>query len=651
MALLKLFTGETFVRLTFKINYLVCGYPHYTEQELQTEVYGPNNPPEELKLFEGFSTKLPPVQIALNAFSLLVVIKNSVLPIYTLLAINSVYLNYPHISSSFKSAITNRSSVTQSGIRFGCLYTNCTKLSKVKSFAEDLITVPVFKLCFPHLRDYYYPVLDTNVFGLSVCSIISYLFLLFGFIAPVCLYFWPLTHEVGIFVLAPKTIRRFHGEIIRRYMIDRLVSLKNEFNIMSSNSQTANEAYQLDARNDQLDLAPENNQLRKLKRDYNLLSKRMRNYIDECIPLARSEEYRLIMSRQYFLGVILCGFYFSIWSLGIMFIMHYSTLAYEEYLKLIDEYVEATGCSVWRLGENSSSIPSLKISDPPTRWTIFTAIEFLILYLSCTYLMTIDIAMSIMSLQELNLQIGEQLDRVKLVLEMTDILDDSSDELSKHNYFDFDIQLNDSTLGHLRRLHMKHMSSTLGFVGLRSFRGSKSVVNLREFAAASLIANGADLNSFLNLLIKTYISNRALMRFVKRASKNASWILMYCYVANYGGVFIVIYFNRQFNGKDYISVAFAAVAFVTTNFIISKASRVQAESKHLMELMWQLIAATWRFKDARIKHMRLLWLRQVIVLSEEGGLIVKAFNVPITYESMIEVAIWSSTLMILAFSH
>lgn len=661
---------EIFVRVTFKINYLCCGYPRYTEQELNEEVRQPNNPPDEIKFIQWFSVKFTLSQAILNAINLLGLIKNIFFPIYTLLAISLVQSNYRQLvigpnqytSANNSAQLVQNLLQSHSSIRFGCLHTNCTKFSDERPFFEDLISLPVFKLCQPHLRAYYYPVLDTSFFGLSVSSTQTYLFFLFGFVAPLALYIWPLTHEVGIFVCVPKTIHSFHGELVRRYLIDRLTSLKNEFYITSHSraSASAHKVFQVNKLNQELDLTPENVQLAQFRGHYNLLSERAQSYINECIPLVRCEEYRPIMSKQYLTLVLTTALYFSSCAIAIFAASYHSTTAFEVKLKQVDNYMSASNCSVWLLTEpNSSTVQTLRVAEPATKWNWYTVSEFLLSFLLSVYLMTLDVAMSLMSLQELYTQIDVQMDRLYVVIEMTDLVGGRTVgggqvRSSKRASSSFDKLLNDLSFNDLRRLHLKNIVSNYGLVHLKTFRKTiSSDLDLRQFAVRSLISYGSsdEMSVFLNFLIKTYITNRCLMHLVRRASRNLTWILLYCYLANYGGVLIVIYFNRKFMGKDYISITFAIFAFVTTSLVLSLASRVQAKSKHLMEQMWQLIAATWHFRDPRVMHMRSLWLKQVIVLSEERGLVLRAFNVPVTYESMIEIAVWSSSLMLLAFSH
>lgn len=48
--------------------------------------------------------------------------------------------------------------------------------------------------------------------------------------------------------------------------------------------------------------------------------------------------------------------------------------------------------------------------------------------------------------------------------------------------------------------------------------------------------------------------------------------------------------------------------------------------------------------------MRSLYLKQLKVLTQEEGMTLKAYGVPVTYEGVIKFLLWSSTLIFISYS-
>lgn len=62
------------------------------------------------------------------------------------------------------------------------------------------------------------------------------------------------------------------------------------------------------------------------------------------------------------------------------------------------------------------------------------------------------------------------------------------------------------------------------------------------------------------------------------------------------------------------------------------------KSKRLHQLLWSLMAQLSSSKDTRLLHLRVLWLKQVKALDSEGGVVLCAFNVRVTYVNIIQVS-------------
>lgn len=677
--------GFNLAKLTavaFRAMYLLSGYPRYTKDFFYSKIYSPMLPSQEIGYIRRLTTTLEPFQVVYCTMILMFLAKNSVYPIYTVLSMN--LLEYEFIARyNLLRMDTNQttgpvSAPTQLGpSRYGCLATNCTKLSPNNPLRSDLKTLPVFKLCFPMLRELYYPVLDTHFFGLTMHTVIMHCIIMMSIGIPVASYLRPSSHDVGVFVIAPKSIHRLHAEVIRQFLIERLVSLKcyyanwkkaeeeqRSVELFDKKAHGLSILYERPVVEEVQFLNYEQAQLEQLREDYSLISdQRTKDYIDDCVPLIRCEFYAALMAKQFWSLVRALTLYVLILSVACVFIPGYISEKHVRELRKMDQFIESTGCSVWLQESDSillghTSQTPIRVSEPAIEWNWFVYTDAVVQLVPTGVIICLGVPISIMLLQEINIVIAEQIDRLQLAIELTELLNEmpiengsttGSNPVCCH-------QLRDSSFKELRSLHRKHLRTDFGFIRLQPFKhqtvmqSKTSSIRMREFAAYLLIEYGTSLDNYLDILIKAYIGNRALIRMIHETSRNLSVTLLFSYITSYGFVLIVVYFSRKFDKSDYTSVLYGLAALLLTNIVISIAARVQANSKHLVKQVWILIALTNRYKDPRIKHMRALWLKQVVVLSQGGAITLKAFNIPVTYETVIEMMLWSSSLTLLAFN-
>lgn len=671
--------------ISLRIVHSLCGYPRFTKQELNAEFYGPRNNEKEIKFINEFSLNIKPINIVYTTFCICVVSIGCVFPVYTIISMNLFQSQYSDLKNT--GGDVKPSATTKTVTSFGCLMTNCSKLSIGNSFEDEMVSLPVFRLCFPTLQAYYFPILDISLFGLIIQTVSNFVIFVFGVVMPINLYTNPLSHEADVFVFTPDTVHRLHGEIARKYLIDVLTSMrcfyqtwkKNLPLIVMDEQSTAviSKPGQLSRRlfgslisnqihDEESYLKAENSQLQRIRQDYSLLHKNLRNYIDDCVPFIRTRYFISMMNKQYWSILISCFLYICALAVLVVIVTHNATIERERELLQIDRFIESTGCAIWR-SIDDSHIDYIRLGESKSRWTLFNLLYYATLVLPVMIIIGSLVGISLMSLQELNIEITAQSDRMQLALEMTRLMleisdiDDCSHEVDsklRSSNNDINYGVNECDLNKLRLLHHRQLYY-YGLVFLEPLKGQKHGIEftqksgtnqLRDLAYNQLVEHGTNEDVYLSALIKIYISSRLLTRLVRKNSKNLTRILAYCYSVTIGIVLIVVYYNTKFSAKNYASIALTIFALFVTITVIATASSVQANSKHLLELIWQLLAATNQFRDTRIRHMRLLWLRHIIVLRFERGMTLRAFNIPITYERVIQILLWSSSLIILAFS-
>lgn len=646
-----------------RLERMFSGYPRYTQQVLKDEVYGPNNDPKELKYFHEFGLKMSPFLAAYMVLGAMLIVKNLFFPIYTLVAVTRLQKQYPRLSGNVLEIYPKvQGSTTSNIISFGCLMTNCTRLSSSPNgrFYDDLLVLPVFKLCFPGMVSIQNPITDSNLIGLIVHSILLYFNIVIGLIAPIFVYVNPINYEVPMFVIAPKTIQRLYGEICRKYLIGRIISFRYYLHLWRTQSSPASSVSIRMRTFERNCIEHESSQLEQLRTDYDLTNEQAKDYINDCIPFIRSDYFVHIQAKKICIYFVACGtYYFTLFLLS-AWILQRTNERSNKNLILIDEYIRLTGCAIWRKGSTDDTYEVLRVSEPKIDWTPFTFITFAVQFWTVAYVQIDNFPVSVYSLEELLIQIEEQRYRLQVAIEMTESLT----QLGLENLRTGRLSLyNGLTAFKFDQMRSWHNAKLLNSISLRRRKTLKQQVDdgsleeqardtkfLREIAHRALTDKGQSLDAYLNVLIKTYISNRALIRLVKRGSQNIKLLLAFCYSLSFGSVLIIIYIIRIFDGKNYAAFIAGLTGLMLTSIILSAAAKVQANSKRLMKQMWRLIAVTRNFKDPRISHMRSLWIKQVIVLSQEGAMSLKAFDIPLTYETVIEFVVWTSTLTVLAFS-
>lgn len=675
---------NSLTKFLMRVNYKFLGYPRFTDAKIESIGKLTQTTRTDYEYIKGFNTHLNLIQVCWTSICLTTFIKNLAFPIYTIATIEKYRIQYARLTRKDGLGSGSNSFKTDSLV-FGCLWTNCTQFSPNIPSVKELVTFPVFKLCNPNLTPFSFPVLDTHSFGLIIHCACVYMAFLFAVVLPLYLYIRPIAHEIAIFPVTPEVVIRSQCEVLRKYLIELNASMINFF--QTTLDSAAVEAYEIkkigkticsnqtmssllfNIENAKLNsFAPETKQILQLK-DYNKLTEKAINFLEDCLPIVRTRKYQSMFTRQYCTLFIVVVFYLILLALFGLYSTQWTTIVRENEFKRIMALMEVEGCAILRnesandceeLSQSScgsSRIERVDLTDNPIRWTLLTFIDYFIAGGPIIFVLGCSTALSIVSLQEISIQIVEQLDRIQLAIEITEVLKcmkfvkshtKGYDLNDNHSYFSF---------APLRTQHFRRIKFYFGLSfakpiwDQRARKLEDTTSRLRDAAIEELIVNGPTLDIYLSVLVKLYLGSRGLMQLVKEASSNLSVMLSFCYATSYGLIILVVVINRRIGASDVTSIVVVFVGLLVTNLIISTASNVQTKSKRLTSLTWQLIAAMAPFKDIRLQHMRSLWTRQVIVLTREGGLSLKAFNMEINYASVIQMMLWSATLALIAFSY
>lgn len=57
-----------------------------------------------------------------------------------------------------------------------------------------------------------------------------------------------------------------------------------------------------------------------------------------------------------------------------------------------------------------------------------------------------------------------------------------------------------------------------------------------------------------------------------------------------------------------------------------------------------------RSDDIKTEHLRVLWIKQAQILDYEGGIKLTALNIEITYVNIIQLIIWTATILLMSIN-
>lgn len=311
---------------------------------------------------------------------------------------------------------------------------------------------------------------------------------------------------------------------------------------------------------------------------------------------------------------------------------------------------------------------------PALNTAFFVVVFGIIVPLSCT--LPVPLAQAMNYVEELYMRIAESMSRLQLTIEYTLMLRSIGAHKTGSSYGnDFGFLMHDCEFDLVRRAMQHNVVQRNGLVYLRPFKRTRNLFALAAAAATSgavsskqlddpfdehnfvhtfiesnLAKYGDNLDPYLGLVTKTLLNIKLLNNIIQKSANNLANFLWLTYALNYGSIIIIIAQNRKSYTSSSFPVVVGCIFMIVVNFILSFASSIQTKSKKVMLLMWQLIAASSDFTDIRVKHMRHLLIRQVALLSQEGGMSLKAFGFSVTYARVIEVTLWTFTLIVIAFN-
>lgn len=646
------FKAESIIELLSAFEYNQFGYPKISERYQQIEINLIGGPQSELDKYKYYTYRITCQQIVNFVLCSVILVKNLQFPRYT---INSL--------ENIERAIQN--DVLAHGLQFGCLKTNCTSQEAFRK----LVTFPIFPICNPEASNYNLPLIGLHSFGLILHSIYTISIVTMGITLITFLYFRPTNSDIFMFLLTPNTLQLIKCEQIRRYLIELHSSMANyyekyecevepekeqpveggEFNLSLEGFRYNRSIKSIES------LRYELERLKLLEDRFVDLDQYTQDFIVDVVSIFRSLWWRkriveLILKRYLFLAVLI--------TLGIplmsVVITKVANERRHELESVLGEF-DLHNCSIRSLINPTLTGPKLL---PEVNFSLLSYMELMLVLFPNLYTAATTLARYPVAISELNSMIAEQMDRIYMAIEITNIFSSMGLNTAQctPNERSFNRYANMYNFRQLKQMHQRSITSHvyIEFTNLRSFkyRSNNCLASEGPWQVAMNLVSlyGANIYAYENLLVKIYIGNRSILDSVSSLASSFELVIFVLLCINYGTILISIYFNKKLHEISSVTVSFFAIGIFTNSFTTIFPSSVPAFSKHLIGSMWRLLTVTKSFNDIRIKHMRLIFLKQIEFMSEDEGLSIKAFGIPVSYKSVVKLALLSFSLIVVSFS-
>lgn len=260
--------------------------------------------------------------------------------------------------------------------KFMCIYTNCsqlvlnyesanktTKTTTKENFARDMTNLPVFSLCNPNLRKVVYPFVDLGSNGLILILCISLAMFCFCIVSQFAQSRKSIGDVTVLFIEAPEISMKILRSSMKKCYVDMISSLFSfRLNDISwraerESSLAVNAQRQFQATNSKdkskllslghkLELKSEYKNM--IEADYNVVGcKHLEQFIDDCIPLIRTDWWRQRMIWSHKLNFYLVLVPSLIITLSVILTIYLFVEFNNDWYERVTSGIKQQACSIW----------------------------------------------------------------------------------------------------------------------------------------------------------------------------------------------------------------------------------------------------------------------------------------------------------------
>lgn len=679
----KLFTVK-FRMAVMTIQYYLNGFPRYRSMYIRSIRFA--CPHEELERYKLFSEHLQLPCLILPFISALIVAKRLffttqltrlaprqepddelIRKLFNEPHLRNIHRNYTHL------------------IQFGdCLLTNCTFFTR-----NSYNILPLFSICNFGVSHYFLPTSGWSLFSIITDICFTWHVLLYGIIVSTYMYLYPCFDEFYMFVVSPISTHVVRLNRIKMHLRDFYDSFLNYYfahaakllNMNQVKPQDKAEAIKFEAvswhvrlnqteellSTDRENLRLEVQKVHELSRELYELNPKAMSFISDCSTLFRSSWWQLKARKQTTSLALLTLILLTLLCMVLEYLLYLQYESNKIDIIQVNSLIYSTGCFFKINREFPISVQ--RFIDPVdfsffiTNWSWTAWLEIIIIVIPSVFALSNVYGTFCSVYNDTNCIINEQLDRILVVIELSEnyrsFSSNSSVRFRALNLFNSKFDFKQLRPIHQRRVELEsNIIYTLKSIAKFDFDSEKNwwdnhddENNLKSLVRKFILRNKTlDIDTYCGLLAKIYVGNRCLFELAEHLSLAYSVVIPIFIIWTHGFIILVVSFNKSLNQVNSLPFLFAMFGILANTVLISFPSNVQVESRKLIKLMLSLLACTAHFEDIRIKHARELYIRQVELLCWNNGITVKVLGIAITYKSVIRLAVVSSSLVALWLS-
>lgn len=646
----------TILRIMKRTLFFFIGYPYFDKDELEgrPEVLE-GVPSAELKECMELSIKRPCCLFSTVIFTIYFIKNNFV--------VISSFLAFDHYDPSRSLEEITYSSAGggqyKPRYRFGCIETNCTRLTNDSSLAQDLSFIPLITVCEPRLNIFYAPSAYLDSFGLLLLTTVSFQVFVLGAGVAIMQYYFPLSCESLMFILAPTLI----VNKIRNRLKILFVTLDKSFKNFKSIAADRRLDGGLCAHHSRDRFRSFRYQIERPSIYHTDSDLENEELVEDCIPVIRSNWWRAKLVRLFMHSIV--AIYSTVTAIAsILFIYIYIMLMKKRaFLKEVADSMAEQNCFIWHPSSSQDrSIEYINLDPAGAKWTLYSLVETSVIVspplimMSATlvsfYVTTCELACW---LEEVKLQIQLAIETGRLqgamLREPNNIKPSRAEVTTKFDLNMIRRKFKENTyLNSISRVTTKPMErrSIANAPNKAVVRTLDAKMAQQEFVLDSLATSRWNAQeSYAEMIKKVYISFRLIVDLVSCYSPHVVNSVIVSLIMNYGFAIIALWYSRQIRNFNLEPITLVLCAWIFSAILILLAAKFHANARKLHPLLWTLVTQLTDSQDIKIQHIRLLLEKQIRTLDSDGGIALKSRWLRITYINIIQLCIWTATIIVL----
>lgn len=568
-------------------------------------------------------------------------------------------------SIDFKNTGFNTSNqwvIDRNTIQVFCVRTNCTQFFQPNSrLGLDMRYFPIIPICYPTLSWTFYPTIYLNTFAILVHAMVGSIVMVWGVIMPINQFCSDESRcDTLMFLVAPGQTRNLmfleahklyqdylasFANYIKKYRKRALVCGDTNMHLFSvinpkifTERRIKDTVYEIKAKQ-----YTEDTYVVNISRSYEFQNQ----FVRACLPSIRTIKWQSAAQSIFIRGVVLSflGFSMDAWFKTNDLLKRLSIASKE--LELVREEMFRSGCRAWYADDDINVLPP----DPTftMKWNLHTLVEISIL-LFVTILACCLVGLYVLVNHELNCWLRELQVEVKILIEITRL--QSIENTKAYG------NLNSSReRAGMIRYPLDECSNCLNSDRLTN------KVFIQQLAVRMMSKSDIDAHRYANMLTQLHVSFRLFTRYVQHCSQTIPLLSLGSYLVTLGIISTVVWHSRligQFTLDHTLTALVCSIWSVSILYLMSnfhaKVSSLkhtfiwtiasirtdsnQSQSRGNEKTFWSLMAALSERnpEDKRTLHLRLLWLKQLIVVTNEEGVALEMYGMRATHVNVLQVS-------------